>query len=65
MGIQNYVFFASCLFWQGVDFWICFLLTLLVIVFHYPFFLNTESDYDFYLDLHFCKGSKLLIVFNH
>lgn len=37
---------------------------LLVIVFHYPFSL-TLSEFDFYLDLHFCKGSKLLIAFNH
>lgn len=28
-------------------------------------FLNTESDCDFYLGLHFCEGSKLLSVFNH
>lgn len=28
-------------------------------------FSNTESDYDFYLGLHFCEVSKLIFVFNH
>lgn len=28
-------------------------------------FVKAESDYDFYLGLHFCEGSKLLIVSNH
>lgn len=28
-------------------------------------FLSTDSDYDFYLDLRFCEGFRLLIVFSH
>lgn len=41
-GIKSYTtqFYGSCLFWQGMLLSICFLLTLLVIIFHFSFSLT-------------------------
>lgn len=65
MGIKSYTIFCFLFILAGRTSFNLFFAYITLHCISLFIFLNTESDYDFYLGLHFCEGSKVFIVFNH